>query len=334
MSPILNKPNVIYNKRESSIKSQSLVSSPIKVLEEILNQLVEKDLIQHVDHPHLETYMNGAKNRRQKIMNWKYAISMRCVDGLDGLLGSLEYARILIQSKEEGKLCKVPTEDYIRTLANHLKHFVPHNIDTIEYLKKIQEFYDKAYGNLRIFVYSPSESYKNARFFYTEFDQKYEHNLCIYIDENGKYFVITDIGRFLNDKASKNNNYCWECNSYYRNKILNEHKQSCPIRCPACYRIDPKNGRCKKECDVHCPICNKNFFNDDCFNYHLETKQCGKVFRCKDCNKNINMDGFRKNTIKFFGRIHECGEKLCCKKNCWTYHHPMKPHITRKSTST
>lgn len=270
--------------------------------------------------PAFEVYTNGSKKPRQRFLNWKYAICMGESRGLDGILGAFEYARI---HKERLKfLCSRPLETYIKKLSNNLKKNISFGNDV---LKDVQEYYDREYGNIRLFLYGTDLWRKNKRLYYINHDAKYEHNLFVYKHSNGKYFVITNVGKFFDTKSQIK--YCIECNTRYLGGIFNEHNAKCPLRCDSCMRVNPK-GKCKEKNALSCIKCYKMFYNDDCFAYHKVKKMCGTSFKCLKCNTNVNYDAFRRRGIRHKRPVHTCGEKKCF--NCFTYHFPHNECVILK----
>jgi hypothetical protein len=108
--------------------------------------------------------------------------------------------------------------------------------------------------------------------------------------------------------------YCLACEATYHRK--GDHKMSCKAHCLNCSDIGPKcpckakNGFFKK-----CLDCNKRFYNEDCYKYHLTSNWCKKSKLCEECGLIWNVTAH-----KACGVQHICGHRYC--SNCYNYHNP------------
>ena len=272
----------------------------------------------------IETYRKRPNSIRESLLNWNYSIRMPLHTSIECLGAAFEFA--VFNSKYIETINNIPSPalDIFYELLRLVNIHVKPCFHVREYLKNLQNHYNRTIGDVRLFYFEARNRQKNYRVFYEPFNKTFRHSLAVYKAEDGSFNVLTNIGKFFNFKT--NCKYCLECNQYYQNIVFNRHRNDCPIRCPKCYRIDDKNGSCKHENKhYYCVLCNRNFYNKDCFKYHIEKKMCDKVFRCKKCMKNIHMDGLRAKTLKVNGKAHECGEKRC--QICWSYHDPRKKHL-------
>nr|CAD2188351.1 unnamed protein product [Meloidogyne enterolobii] len=86
-----------------------------------------------------------------------------------------------------------------------------------------------------------------------------------------------------------------------------------------CSRIGPKFP-CKSNNNFvkHCSGCEKEFNNEDCYNYHLDSKFCNNSKKCNKCgvvwNVHLNTTAGRKG--------HVCSENYCNK--CCIFHDPKR----------
>ena len=111
--------NTFKDSTDNTSKPLNLTDKDIK---KIINAIGENKLTHRFKgNPKLESYFNGSKKRCVKIMNLKYAISIGEIDGLDGLLGALEFARIHKIEMASELVFPKTKEDYIRWLSYILK---------------------------------------------------------------------------------------------------------------------------------------------------------------------------------------------------------------------
>lgn len=111
--------------------------------------------------------------------------------------------------------------------------------------------------------------------------------------------------------------YCLSCEKVY-DKPTN-HSISCKSRCNKCSRVGP-NFPCiiidgfRKLCQV----CNKIFFNNNCYQHHLQSGFCNKSKQCEKCGVIWNV----KDNNKRGRQGHVCGERHC--STCNDYHIPKR----------
>jgi hypothetical protein len=124
----------------------------------------------------------------------------------------------------------------------------------------------------------------------------------IYLYKRGNHFdVITSITGFYGCVY-----YC-----HVRKKRF-DHKNGCP-QCKAvkvCLICTGKVHNNPEPEWIKCNTCFRCFWNQDCFNRHLETKACEIIWKCHECNKNIFWKARTPET-------HQCGERKCL--NCKDY---------------
>ena len=223
----------------------------------------------------VSAYKNRPTSKRESILNYEYAIPVP--NGSSGFptvspVNALNIALVCAMKNKERFAYQQPCDpitpeifqSYI-TFSNSLfvnaeRPSCMSENNVKGYLQKIQDILDKpdASGDERIFYFEQRNRLLRTRIFYKQFHPKYKYSLCIFKTMDGNYYVITDLGKFFNSTTKQK--YCMECNRYYEQSATNRHNSKCPIRCQACLRINPKDGRCKPTAPIECTKCNRVSF--------------------------------------------------------------------------
>jgi len=225
----------------------------------------------------IRPYKNRPNSKRETLLNWEYAIQVPnglpgfpVVSSIDALNAAIVYAKGYKDHIEHQHPCEPFTSEIFQKFIRISDYIFPNverpicmtEANVKGYLKKIQDILDKpdASGDERIFYFEQRNRLLRTRIFYKQFHPKYKYSLCIFKTMDGTYYVITDLGKFFNSTTKQK--YCMECNRYYEQSATNRHNSKCPIRCQACLRINPKDGRCKATAPIECKKCNRvSFFN-------------------------------------------------------------------------
>uniref|UniRef100_A0A914M466 DNA-directed DNA polymerase n=1 Tax=Meloidogyne incognita TaxID=6306 RepID=A0A914M466_MELIC len=111
--------------------------------------------------------------------------------------------------------------------------------------------------------------------------------------------------------------YCLHCEKVYNKNST--HKASCKARCIKCSRVGP-GFPCKIEAAFNkvCLLCKKIFYNNNCFQYHLQCNFCSISKQCESCGVVWNVNANNKQGRKG----HICEEKYC--GTCCDYHDPKR----------
>nr|CAD2190267.1 unnamed protein product [Meloidogyne enterolobii] len=111
--------------------------------------------------------------------------------------------------------------------------------------------------------------------------------------------------------------YCLSCEKVY-NKPAN-HAINCKSRCKKCSRIGP-SFPCKiiEGFEKFCQLCNKIFYNNNCYQHHLQSGFCNRSQQCEKCGVIWNV----KDNNKRGRKGHVCGERHC--SICNDYHVPKR----------
>lgn len=139
---------------------------------------------------------------------------------------------------------------------------------------------------------------------------------------NDHFDLVINLNSYFRKVYSKNDHkwrmciYCWK--SYNCDKYRKDIMHTCKFmkRCQSCLKPFVNNDDysihiSKKDVEYNCVKCKKQFFNDECFNYHLN--HCGrskKIF----CNKCLR--------YYFESAQHDCGKTL--KTSCRFCHLKME----------
>nr|CAD2204406.1 unnamed protein product [Meloidogyne enterolobii] len=111
--------------------------------------------------------------------------------------------------------------------------------------------------------------------------------------------------------------YCLACEKvYHRPK---DHSITCTSKCQNCSRIGP-NYPCQPLDNYfkHCSGCDKEFYNNNCYDHHLKSKFCHNSKKCEKCGVIWNVAVNNRN-----GRTgHVCSERYCT--TCFSFHDPKR----------
>ena len=130
--------------------------------------------------------------------------------------------------------------------------------------------------------------------------------LPIFVNPDDTVYLVQCVIALFTGRSSSN--YCYDCDRTYENAAM--HSVQCPLcvaQCKACLRIGGQFP-CEKTAPKKCEKCRREFFNDDCFAYHLNAEcrwhtlnlandlnLCANVFTCK-CGVKRNL--FYERTIR------------------------------------
>ena len=216
----------------------------------------------------ISSYKQRLNNQRKLTLDMKYAIPIPMKSSIHALNFAISFAinredQIANQQKPYDRITPDLFKFHVQNIFEQMgqpKDMREASIKT--YLSKIQEFIEmtnaqnpKRNAHERIFYFEERPRQKKHRVFYRKFEPKFNRNLFIYKDLSGQFYVLTNVGKFFNSKNKQK--YCVECNSWYEQLIKNRHNKKCPIRCQACYRINPKDGPCLEIKKVPCNNCYK-----------------------------------------------------------------------------
>lgn len=282
----------------------------------------QNELAYKINNNVKENFVRGTHSvRRHTIIDYSASVSVGNAIGYTGLFGGLELARELAERKERNEtVYEIASEFQIFNWANAVKKEISTDRPFKTVLASVQhDFYDKHYGDIRIFVFTSTKWQACKRLYAGPMNPLYKKYLYVYVDKNGHFSVITDLKKFFFSKQKSR--YCIECNQFYQNSF--EHNMHCLARCKGCFRMS-----LTKKCEMTnlkiCDSCRRLFMNDECFEYHVKMGLCQKHRVCKKCNEEILKDAFRKRTKGG----HVCGEQKCF--SCYTYHLPISACVEKR----
>ena len=207
-----------------------------------------------------------------------------------------------------------------RWLANRLvtKMGIPNNLDSygLEYVKQIQECYDKFYPHMyRIVVFT-----KELGLTPIVKGEPRKYYVPIYLSNN-HFDGIKNINKFFQLYPSR---LCVDCVSTYADKT--KHTVNCAVRCNKCSGMGP-DFPCLPHPNIHitCHDCNRVFFNESCYTAHMPGT-CRQIKKCPVCCKEYQVTR----------TPHECGFVFC--RRCKVHHGKrsckiLKLHKPKKPTS-
>uniref|UniRef100_A0A914QY49 DNA-directed DNA polymerase n=1 Tax=Panagrolaimus davidi TaxID=227884 RepID=A0A914QY49_9BILA len=175
---------------------------------------------------------------------------------------------------------------------------------SIQQFEKIQDYLNAKYNHtyrLAIFDY-----YNRKKPEFKGYAKNVKYDIPILFYRN-HFYAITNMKNFVNNDGKKSRYYCLDCESTFTN--ASRHESKCIRKCNACARFGYEYPCENQKIHIKCESCQKNFFNQDCFDHHKITA-CALYRKCLKCNVVYS----RHNTSK----EHVCGEKYCSK--CCTYH--------------
>ena len=141
------------------------------------------------------------------------------------------------------------------------------------------------------------------------------HHKILLVKVDDHYHGCTSYGGFLSKSQ-----FCHDCNRGFNEDDYTHH--SCEgRRCPACHRTNCPDRDPTRRPSKNCSTCRRDFYGDDCYEYHLyrhtpEHKSvCDCFTKCLECHKIIKV----KETKVKRGRPkasdkHKCGVTEC--RNC------------------
>ena len=200
--------------------------------------------------------------------------------------------------------CTVLKELAMKLMQEAGISFEEPDYDADIYIHNIQKLWNIKYpGQYRIFVFNDYNTKPIAK---TTTDC-YQFPILLYY-KNNHFDGIKTLGKMFNK-----NYYCLSCEKCYQKKL--EHSTDCTSLCHGCrevgvdYPCEPQPGYYKK-----CVACKKDFYNQECFQRHLQKTLCKKFKKCEDCGVIYNV----KDSTKDERAGHVCGVKFC--KLCKQYH--------------
>jgi hypothetical protein len=182
------------------------------------------------------------------------------------------------------------------------------NYDACVYIPMVVDYWNEKYSNdgisFKVFVFGELGHFKPV-FKYGPSD--YNIPLAIYHEEN-HFDGVRNPGSMF----QKGYKYCFACLCPYRKSA--DHTTKCKARCRNCGRMGV--GRpCEKETFFKfCTGCGKKFNNRNCYQHHLNNRECQRSKICLKCGKPFNLRNLRKHGMK----THKCGVDFC--RTCNKYH--------------
>lgn len=78
----------------------------------------------------------------------------------------------------------------------------------------------------------------------------------------------------------------------------------CKSKCHMCSRVGPSFPCSVEDFDKFCNQCEKNFKNNDCYDYHIRKNICAKSKKCLECGIIYRTDvSFQQQNFRIFKKI-------------------------------
>ena len=131
---------------------------------------------------------------REKFLDWNYAYKLPNGKNLGEFIGDiLEYVQDRIKNDVN---IDIHVENLKKIILEESKNFR-------ECLATLQKYFNEIYGDIRLFYYVARQRQSNFCVFRAQKRPRHQHNLCIYKDFNGDFYILTNPAKFFNSTTKQ-----------------------------------------------------------------------------------------------------------------------------------